>query len=267
MCSLAPSPRRFPLGKWAMILIAVPTFYLPVAYFMVAIWGAFLGGPGNAPPVIRGFVAPALPVTFVLLPVYVLWVALSRRLNWKEKVYWLFVVVFLNMVGMPVFYVFIARRYLGMDDRPSARDERAATALLTSCGISRSAVSTQQWQVLMRYCRQVRRYRQFAVLWLVILVPGLYLAAWHIPSICVATFSGSVPTDTVVVDRIHGIIGTSAVPRYVHEQFVMTVMYAGAAAGVIGSSCLFIWASISANAWASFHRKAFLAFVKGNGGD
>ena len=60
-------------------------------------------------------ISPAIYVTFGLWPIYIAWVVLSKRLSWREKAWWLFIVIALNMLGMPIFYVFMIRRYLGLE--------------------------------------------------------------------------------------------------------------------------------------------------------
>lgn len=109
-----------PWPGWCFVALAVPTFYMPLAYLALAIWAVsnLFVGEGND---LRGWmmsaIQPALYVTLAMWPVYVVWLGVSRVLSWREKGYWLFMVVVPNMIGMPLFYVFMVRRYLGLEGR------------------------------------------------------------------------------------------------------------------------------------------------------
>ena len=266
MTKAAHLPPRLPLPKWAMVLIAIPTFYIPAFYLGIIVWVLVrftLGKTVVPPPLLATPSWVLIGALFALAPFYIVWIAASHRLTWSEKVIWMLLVVVLNVIGAAMFYVFVTRRYLGLDQRAAARDEEAAALLLHSCGMRRSAITVRQWRVLVRYCRRVRLYRWCVVVWLLVAAVGIYLATCLIPHQCLAAFSGSVPADVVIVDRVRGSMQTYSIPRDMHEQFVEAVMLTGATAGVIGSLCLLSAASLAAHAWTSFHRRAFLEFLRG----
>lgn len=109
-----------PLPKWCFVTLAVPTFYMPLSYLALAVCvisRMVAGQVGDPPEWMMNAIHPAVYVTFAMWPLYVAWLILSKRLNWREKGWWLFIVVFLNMVGMPMFYVLMVRRYLGIEGR------------------------------------------------------------------------------------------------------------------------------------------------------
>ncbi len=115
--------QKLPLPNWCFVLLAVPTFYMPLVYLSMAVWviGSmiFIGpSPSVRPPQwILALGEPSLYVTIAMWPIYVAWVVVSKRLTWREKALSLFVVSFLNMLGMPLFYIFMIRRYLGLEGR------------------------------------------------------------------------------------------------------------------------------------------------------
>ena len=103
-----------------IILLGVPTFFMPLAYLALGVWvtyGMFSDDFGDMPELLRMSGDLAMNVTLVMWPVYIAWVVFSNRLSRRGKIVWLLVVVLLNMVGMPAFYVFIVRRYLGLEGR------------------------------------------------------------------------------------------------------------------------------------------------------
>jgi hypothetical protein len=248
-----------------MVLLALPTFYMPTAYLALAgfvLWNMFVAEARELPAVVKPFIEPALTVTLVLWPFYIAWVGLCRRLSWKEKALWWFLVVFLNMFGMPMFYVFVTRRYLGIDQCTSARDERAAASLLSSCGLARSAITTQQWQVLVRYCRHMRWLRWSLGPVVVVSALGLYFACWFLPHQCFRMFPDMIPRETVLIDRAGGASQTIAPEPQQAEQFVQLVFVMGASAGMVGAMALFGMVQCIAQIWTDLHRRAFLEFLR-----
>jgi len=103
---------------------------MPLAYVAVAVWavgGMLTGGTGDFPEWMMKAIHPALYMTFGMCPFYIAWVGLSKRLARREKVWWLFIVIVLNMVGMPMFYVFMVRRYIGIERRTGDAQQRTDT--------------------------------------------------------------------------------------------------------------------------------------------
>lgn len=130
---------KLPLPKWCLFLPGVPTFYMLLsilAIVAILIFEMIFGRAEDVPEWMMIATYPAPYVCIMLWPAYIVWLVFSRRLTWREKVLWLFVVTFLNMVGMPMLYIFMIRRYLGLEGRIGKRDEAALDALLRRCAVS-----------------------------------------------------------------------------------------------------------------------------------
>jgi hypothetical protein len=176
-----PEPQATPVGlpapKWCFVLLGVPTFYMPLAYLLMLGWMVFKFATGNMagdpPSALRDALRVALYVTFVMLPIYLAWVALSKRLTRWEKASWLLMVIFINMLGMPAFYIFMIRRYLGLEKPTTQRDEAALERFLQKHAIDRDCLSEEQLNLLLVYCRDCRLAKlsiAFAAVWLCIAV-------------------------------------------------------------------------------------------------
>lgn len=111
-----------PFPTLVMVAGALPTFHMLLGGIALALWavGGLLAGALDEPSTpLKQFAYPALYAAAILAPVYLLWIALTKRLNSKEKVRWAIVVVALNLIGMPAFYAFMARRYLRNRRQPA----------------------------------------------------------------------------------------------------------------------------------------------------
>jgi len=175
------TPVGLPAPKWCFVLLGVPTFYMPLAYLLMPGWMVFKFATGSMaeepPSALRDALGVAFYVTCAMLPIYSAWVALSKRLTRWEKASWLLVVIFLNMFGMPVFYIFMIRRYLGLENPTTQRDEAALERFLQKHAIDRDCLSEEQLNLLLVYCRHCRLAKlsiapmlAFAAVWLCIAV-------------------------------------------------------------------------------------------------
>ena len=195
-----------PLPKWCLVLLGIPTFYIALAYLAIALvalgWlcsGEKLQGPPPDWPGVFVFVVP-ICLTFMLWPVYLAWAAFSKRLTWREKILWLFLITSLNMIGMAWFYVFIIRRYLGIEGRTGSRDEAALDRFLARCGVARGDLSSGQVAVLRCYCRTRRRARWLLIPALAFSALAIYGATVALPRRAIETFAHFSPQRIVVVD-------------------------------------------------------------------
>ncbi|MBN1590452.1 MAG: hypothetical protein JW888_13135 [Pirellulales bacterium] len=239
---------RLPLPRWCFVLLAVPTFYMPLAYLLligVAIGSTVFVGHVPRLPAWLGVIAhTALCVTVVMGPVYLLWAALSKRLTWKEKIPWLLMIVLGNMVAMPFFYVFMVRRYLGVEDRTSPRDEAALDAFLTKHNIQRTRLSIEQVGILQSYCRTRRVNRWCLLPWIVTVVLTFFMAFIYIPRFCTRVFADtdSIPARVVVVDKVGDSREEVISDPAEQNEFVQMVFMFGAMAGAFGTLGFFFFA-------------------------
>ena len=103
---------KLPRPKWLFALLAIPTFCMPLPVLILA--GMFLFGRAKSLPVWIGWpVAAEIVITILLWPVYLFWVLLSKRLRVIDKILWAFIIIVLNVFGMPWFYVRMVRVYVG----------------------------------------------------------------------------------------------------------------------------------------------------------
>jgi len=83
---------KLPLSKWIFFLIGVPTFYMPLMYLAtvsIFVFEMLFGIKAeDVPEWVMTTIYSALYVCIVLWPVYIVWVVISKRLAWREKVFY-----------------------------------------------------------------------------------------------------------------------------------------------------------------------------------
>lgn len=194
---------ELPVPKWCLVLLGIPTFTTLLVCLTILLWlmvNMSVGRIAKPSEAMRFAVDAATYMTFGLWPVYLAWVSFSSRLTRREKGLWLFAVLLGNMVAMPMFYVFMIRRYLGLEGRTGTRDEIRLDIFLRRCGVRREQLSSDQVSVLRSYCREHRMGK-----WL--LTPMVALVAWivYIAVVptrekCVSVFTDLCPTHVVIID-------------------------------------------------------------------
>ncbi len=266
MKELSQTHQKLPLPKWCFILLGIPTFYMPLAYLAVVVWtigGEMLLGLDCASPKwMMTAIQPALYVTFAMWPVYMAWVLFSKRLAWGEKLLWLFIVIFLNMAGMPMFYVFMIRRYLGLEGRMGKRDDISLDLFLKRHEIAREKLSPSQLGILRFYCRNQRLNKWAAVLLVAVAALALYTAVVLVPKKCVRSFADSTPTRVVIIDSVADTKKEIVPEPETLRLHVQNVMIIGAMAGMIGTMGLFLLAQAISLLLGNLHRKALIDFMK-----
>ena len=254
-----------PLPKWAMVIIALPTFYMPLAYSFMAVWviGSMLFGySSDVPDWMKVILEASLYVTCAMWPFYLLWAVVCKRLNWKEKALWMLIIIFLNMVGMPMFYVFITRRYLGKEGQTNTKDENAAQKLLAKCNASRAELSPEQWRVWVSYCRKVRFSRLGLIPLFLMAALMLYTAIWYVPNNCINMFSDFCPTKTVIIDSARNTEKEILPDIQATKLNIESVMMVGGMVGMMVAISIFAVAQSIGLAYLDLHRKAFIDFLK-----
>jgi len=138
---------------------------LPLVYMISILWvlgGLIFNYNPETPIWLLTIGFPAYFLTIALLPVYIVWVVFSKRLTVREKWWWPFIVIIMNMIGMPWFYIFIFRRYLGIKTKTNSKDEKALEKFLQKNKINHENLSLKQKNVLRAYCRK-RRLQSWAL--------------------------------------------------------------------------------------------------------
>jgi len=129
------------LPTLVMVAAALPTFHMLCAGIAIIVWlcGGLLAGRIDEPSVpLKQFAYPALYAAAILGPAYLAWIFFTKRLDSKEKTCWAVVVVTLNLIGMPIFYVFMAQRYLRNRPKPGPAD------IAPSCNACDALASAQK---------------------------------------------------------------------------------------------------------------------------
>ncbi len=262
------SHNKLPLPTLCFVALGLPTFYMPLAYFALAVWvigGMLAGDLGDLPDWLANPVIPPLAVTFCMWPVYIVWVAISRRLTWKEKAWWLFIVLLMNMVGMPIFFVFMVRRYLGLEGRPNKRDELSLVRFLQRHSLSRERFSTDQLSVLRSHCRDRRQGRWAALVTIPLTALMLYSAFVVFPRVFLPIFSDLTPTRTIIVDSVAQTreeISPDPETQKLHTQLVMIF---GATAGAMATASLLLLAVTIPQVCGTREQRTLIEFVKATG--
>ena len=255
----ADSGRRLPLPRWLLVLLAPPTFFMPLAYAVLAVWviGCMLiWGFGELPKWLLGVGIAAIGVTFAMWPVYIVWVLACPDLTRREKVRWLLLMVLLNMFAMPAFYLFIVRRRLGIEVRRSARDEGAAQSLLASWGVERGSLTERQWGLLVEHSRRVRLARWSVVPMLLLAGLLVYVDVWYVPRGIMS--SAPAPTRVVIVDA-QTRERTEVAPDPAHERsYAILLMCAGVSAAVGALMATLLVSSVVRRAFGWWPDRRFL---------
>ena len=166
---------------------------------------------------------------------------------------------------MPKIFVFKLRSYLGWKRRFGPRDEASLDRFLAKCGTSRQALSHDQIEVLLPYCRKQRQMRLLLIPLGVVAIFAIYFIAIRFPQVVQGISSDFAPTHVIV-------IGSEAKARWLREnlpdeeaekkkfgQIVMMFVIMGEA---FGASSIFILIVAMDGFAANFHREALIDFLK-----
>jgi hypothetical protein len=264
---------RLPLPKWCFVLLGMPTFFMPLAYstLVVYVLGWIVIGLGQPAEIDPGWLkvilTAALYVTFVLWPIYAAWVIFTKRLTIREKCLWLFIVLMLNMLGMPIFYVFMLRRYLGLEGKTSPRDEADLDKFLMKCSVGRDRMTAAQLGVLRKYCRAGRYAKWSGFVGVIFGLFMVYSAAVYVPKKLAPVISGMTPYKIIVVDGKKATRNEITDDVEIRQQYIETVMMLGAIAGVWVSEGLFLISTSVYMLRGGAVRKELISFIKAGRND
>jgi hypothetical protein len=266
-----PTDPRLPLPRWCFVALAVPTFFMPLVYvsLVLLVIGAtlFLETVPELPAWMAATGIAAVYVTFAMWPIYLLWAALSKRLSLREKIEWLVLIVLGNMIAMPMFYILMVRRYLGIEGRTNPRDAAALGAFLGKCKLGRERLSADQLGILRSYCRE-RRLMKWTMIpvalfgfWL------LYVAIVFLPRTCTRTFTGSifVPERVVIVDKASGSRKELTPDPEQQRLVVLNLLILGSMAGITGATGYFLFLTVVVAACGNRDRRALIRFLQASG--
>jgi len=261
-----------PLPRWCFVLLAVPTFFMPPVFVLVAgvaIGSMLLGGDvPKRNTWFDGVAATGLAgvyVTFVMWPVYLLWAALSKRLVLREKVLWLAIIVWFNMLGMPAFYIFMVRRYLGIEGRTGPRDEAALDVFLRRCKTNRGQFAPEQLAVLRSYCQYRRVMRWLVVPAVIPAILALRMAIIDTPQRATDMFVDMMPMRMVVIDKAKESRKEIGPEPESQRQFVQCVLLFGALVTIMGAGGVALLVIALSALAGNPHRKTFAEFIAATG--
>jgi hypothetical protein len=257
---------KLPGPKWFFFIIGVPTFYMPLMYLAnvaIVIFGIIFGIEAeDVPELVMAAIYSSLYVCIVMLPVYIVWVVFSKRLAWREKLFWFLFVTIFNMLGMSMFYIFMIRRYLGLEGRIGKRDEAALDALLRRCAVSREQLSAGQMKILLTYSRKHRLNKWGIVTAVAFACFYLYAAIFIVPNMCITLHSGFTQTRLVIIDSTTNTREEIAPDPEIEKFHLKSMMMFGAMAGSAGTTGIFILILVISQQWFNYDRKAFFDFLK-----
>ncbi len=225
-----------PVPKWCFILLGIPTFFMPLAYLAVALWAftAQVSLDGEIRDPWEWMMKPvqiALYVTYAMGVLYIGWAIFSKQLSLKEKVMWVFIIVFTNMLGMPIFFAFMIRRYLGLEGVTNKRDEAELENFLEKNEISRDHLTAEQMNILHPFCRRQRLLRLWCIPQLLTAIFLIYLATVSLPNVCFRIFTDSGPIRLVLVDNEKNAREETLLSPEDLQNYVLTIFMFGTIAG------------------------------------
>jgi hypothetical protein len=250
-----------------MTVLAIPTFLMPVLLLVFLGWGfsiAVLNSWENFPQdwLSWAVVAPLLVLCLLLWPVYIVWAVRTRHLTSHEKLHWVGMILLGNIIGMPVFYVFMLRRYQGRDTRIYPKEEARVEKFCTRHGLCRAQLSPKQYHILVKYVRRAHSARWAVVPVALASVILLYMACWAIPQMSLTMFFDWLPMEhRVVVDGTNTIQYEHVPEPEVITGFLRTVMMSGVTSG-IGGMMAFIFVAQSISQLFLIRRGLFIEFLQ-----
>jgi len=256
---------KLPRSKWIFILIGIPTFYMPLAYLIMAIWaigGMIFNYDLETPIWLLFIIGPAYFVTIALWPIYIVWVLFSKRLTKTEKLKWLFIVILMNMLGMPWFYVTMVRRYLGLENQSNQSDKKVFENFTRKNKINLENLSTKQKSILISHCRKRRFQKRGIIFSLPIIALLLYMAIIYIPDKGIQLSSNFIPTKTLIIDSVNNTTNEILPLPLLQKSYVKIIMFCGAFAGVTGFSGLFLLANCIRILFIDKQHKLLIDFIK-----
>ncbi|MCP4405206.1 MAG: hypothetical protein GY801_48880 [bacterium] len=252
--------------RW-MTVLAIPTFVMPALFLVLVGWllfGVALNTWEVSSPDWLYWVATYLAIGLCLLlwPVYIVWVVRSTHLTSHEKRHWVGMIVFGNIIGMPMFYIFMMRRYQGTDALISPKEAARVEKFCVAHGICQVHLTPKQYHILAKYVRGVHSARWTLVP--MVLVGGilLYMAFFVFPQLGITMFSEWLPIEhRIVVDNANTIQHEYAPDQEVITGFLQTIMMFGAASAMVVMMA-FIFVAQSISQLFVVRREVFIEFLQ-----
>ena len=254
-----------PLPKWCFALLGIATLYPALSYLALVVWaisGMFIGSLADPPQWLAIPLIAALCVTCGTWPAYGAWVIRSKRLTLREKAWWLSFVIALNIVAMPVFYVFMIRRYLGLEGRTNEKDQAALDRFLKRHGIAPDRLSQSQMSVLRSYCRKRRMFKWSGIAMLVVAGLQIYAAVVFLPATTVPFSADLMPTHLVVIDSATDSRKDLPPDPERQKRYVQMVMMIGAMAGAAGALGVLMLGQAIVLLCGGRHQRALIDFLR-----
>lgn len=171
------------LKKLGWIALAIPTFYMPlgVIELLAGIVARLILGEAWEPTEWqRTLLMSSVYVTLGVSPFYLFWAAFSKRLSLKYKLLWIVFFCVGNMIAMPVFYCHMKWRWLRSckEREPKPKELAAAGCRLERLGLTRSALTDAQWDIVVRSTRKHRQLKYASIYLLVMAVVFGMMSPW-----------------------------------------------------------------------------------------
>ena len=170
-------------------------------------------------------------------------------------------------LGVPIFYVFMIRRYLSLEGRVTKRDEIDLERFLQRHALSRDRFSPDQLNLLRSHCRSCRQGRWGSLVMVPLAGLVLYAAIVFLPSTSLQIFSDLTPTRTVIVNTVAQTEEEVSPDLEMRRQYTQMVMMSGALAGAMGFLSVQVLVLAIVQVWGTRERKTLIEFVKATGAD
>jgi hypothetical protein len=254
------------LPRW-MVAIAFPTFAMPALLVVALGWECsvlVMRAWDQLPPplwLVWGVVGPMITLMLLLWPLYIIWAWKSTQLTRQEKFRWIVILLWLTVIGMPVFYVFMVRRYTGAEHHIRPQEAVRVERFLARHGLRHAHLSQKQYSILAKYIRSVH-FSRWALIPLVLLaVLMLYVVLVVVPEFGLSMFSEWLPIEhRVIVDETHTILQETVPEQEFITLFLQEVMMMGVASGMFGTMTL-MFLALGVFQLFTVKRKLFIEFL------
>jgi len=216
----------------------------------------------ETPAWLVGIGTPAFYLTVALLPIYIAWVVFSKQLSVREKLRWGFIVILANMIGMPWFYIFIVRRYLGLENKTNMRDEKTLETFLKKYEIKRESLSQNQQKILCTYCRKQRLQKLGTIFLFPLAALIFYLSIIYFPDEAIRLFSDFAPTKTIIINSVNNTTNELASSALLQKEYSNVTLLFGAMIGIFAAMSIVTLINCFRILFTNSQHKLLIDFIK-----
>jgi len=244
-----------------LIILAIPTFLAPAMMLFLSLWciaGELSLVAKLSANTIENVEKIVEWIIYLLWPIYISWAFFTKLLKKEEKIGYCFIIIFLNIIGIPWFYIEMMRRYKGKFPENHPLDIKSAEEYLEKNGLKKEYLSKEQWEIIVKQMRK-KRYTVFNMVFTIfILIFGAYVIInnYVVMKDIIDEFA---PTKIIVVDENGKKLKTYNIEKEYFQNYTTTLIAFGFCEGI---SFGFIFISILSQIELWKNQKLFNEFVK-----